>query len=458
MVDHCEGLEAQVVQKRNIMSTIRRPPVAGMQARIAIASCPIPNEGIICITFKVLSLQYAIGFGCCDAERISQVCGVGLRTYCGLNDFLGSDEHGWAFNHIGRAFHNEHARPGKASWGKVAHVRAGDSVSVSVDTMQGIIRMEVVSSDGAIKFKGQQTKLISSSLINPEARKVRLHPAVALYGIGDSVEIQDVQVGTIDLGPENDMGPMEGRVAWERRMSAGGLQCSGRKVTRGEGFNLPKDADGCIIISRQPCQVAPKFVSERGNPSGEVFLSIYGLEPDETEEGVSLFSHLFMHQLKQGLNDASGKCFTEACVDNIKREMEEYALRAWLKKMSGLDAKHLRGLVVSMMHCGTDVNNIKMITEKGHLDDFGVKNRQFMDAIYQAVVEARNESSQKPQTLMIVRHCNFPEGKKLLLSIPPITWSMRHRSFNIHGNGSEAVKTGQVRAVHPMPDVPVLEK
>lgn len=289
----------------------------------------------MCITFKVRSLQYAISFGCCDQDRISVVHGEGLRTYCGLNDFLGSDQHGWGFNHIGRAFHNEHARPGKASWGKVAHVSVGDSVFVSVDTVQGIIRMEVVGADGSVKLKGQQTKLISAALINPDARKVKLHPAVALYGIDDCVEIEEVSVGSVDLGSENDMRPFEGRVAWDRRMSAGGLACAGRKVTRGEGLDLPKDADGCIIVSRQPCQVAPKFVSERGNPSGEIFQSIYGLEPDEPDEGVSLFSHLFMQQLKHGLTDQSGRCFTEACVDNIQRELDEYALRTWLKKMSG---------------------------------------------------------------------------------------------------------------------------
>lgn len=104
----------------------------------------------------------------------------------------------------------------------------------------------------------------------------------------------------------------------------------------------------------------------------------------------------------------------------------------------------MRGLVVSMMHSGATVNNVKLITEKGQLDDLGVKNRQFMDSVYQAVVEARNQSSQQPQTLTVVRHCNFPGDRKLVLSIPPVTWSMRHRSFNVQGGGFEVVKTGQV--------------
>ena len=126
------------------------------------------------------------------------------------------------------------------------------------------------------------------------------------------------------------MADYTGRVAWDRRLSAPGLACEGRKLRRGEGLNLPKDGDACVIVSRQPCLLAPKFVSERGNPSGEIFLSIYDVEPEEAE-GVSLFTHLFIKHIKLGLMDVSGQCFTEALFQGIKREMDEYALMTWLQ-------------------------------------------------------------------------------------------------------------------------------
>ena len=66
-----------------------------------------------------------------------------------------------------------------------------------------------------------------------------------------------------------------------------------------------------------------------------------------------------------------------------------------LQVQSGLDHRQLRSVVLSMTHAGANVDALKLVTEKGQLDEVGVKNRAFMDAIYQAVVEARNDSTKK---------------------------------------------------------------
>ena len=48
----------------------------------------------------------------------------------GLHDYCGSDEHGWAFNQIGKPLHNVLGGSEQPHVGRVAHLRAGDEVTV----------------------------------------------------------------------------------------------------------------------------------------------------------------------------------------------------------------------------------------------------------------------------------------------------------------------------------------
>mmetsp|Transcript_910 Transcript_910/g.2091 ORF Transcript_910/g.2091 Transcript_910/m.2091 type:complete len:452 (+) Transcript_910:235-1590(+) len=66
-----------------------------------------------------------------------------------------------------------------------------------------------------------------------------------------------------------------------------------------------------------------------------------------------------------------------------------------------------------------------------------------MDSVFQATIDARNESTWRVQKLSLTRYCTFPEGKKLILSCPPVVWSAKHHSAKMETTAEVAAKFGQ---------------
>ncbi|EKX35265.1 hypothetical protein GUITHDRAFT_166016, partial [Guillardia theta CCMP2712] len=400
-------LHADLKAKEELKRDLPQPPSAGTMARVAVMQIPLRRGHATwsCLTY-----------------------GDGMNAFCSLNDVLGSTAGGWAFNQVGQFLHNSRAVEAKALWGKADHIEAGDVVTITLDMVQGSIKLEVEG-----KFKRHQNRHFNQRFVRPADHSGVLFPAVSLCDIDDEIELLHFRYSEKETADEQSFAEFQGSV-WDTRSSARGLRFEGRGVVRVEGEHLPQAHDAMFLIHRQPITRAPKAFTERGDPVGECFLGVFGVQDQDCAD-ISPFAFSLKKHLRAALTSSDrqdegphgdedenkARCLSDVLVHGIRRDLDATSLKSFLRGCCEISEEELSEASDLFRAKNLSINEVKKIDDKSVLEDLGFTSRQQIESIHRGIVKARNNASAEVHFLNLYSKSSF--SRLFLSSLPPLAWS-----------------------------------